>query len=140
MSRYIMVSSYDEHIEAEIVVKQLAQAGIKAKIRRHSPIGITRLINAGVGTYSVRVLEKDIAAACELLQIQTANMHPLRKKPVILCPQCDSEKIKSRTGFFSILVDFYLFDFCAFFMKRKNNRHTCEKCGHQWHIYFSRNG
>lgn len=140
MAKFIMIISYDARIEAEVAAQQLKNKSIQAKVRCHSPIGFTRLWNEGVGHYSVRVLEQNVKAACEVLQVQTATMHPKRETTVILCPQCDSKKIKSRTGFMSLLIDFYLFDFLAFFMKRKNNRHTCENCGHQWHIYFSRNG
>ncbi|MEZ5534831.1 MAG: hypothetical protein R3F02_04335 [Thiolinea sp.] len=137
MNNLKAVATYPETIAAHIMQKELETAGIASEVFMHQA---DETSFTSVSSASLMVAEQDFERATIFLNSHTPEPEPLpaNRRRRIHCPECNSANITSKAGYWSRFADYMVFDFFAFFIIKKKDKHYCNDCGHRWRIWFGR--
>lgn len=123
---FVTVASFDNYIEANIVLGKLQNEGIEVFLRDEYTVTIDPILTNAIGGIKLTVMEHDADEARRLLAAFAAE-----KRALLECPFCHSHNVEyitnpARSGnWFSALVSFFA---ASYAVSIKKSYH-CFNCG-----------
>jgi putative signal transducing protein len=87
--RYLSVESFDNYIEANIILSRLQQEGISCWLQNETSATIAPFLANSLGGIKLMIAESQVDRAVELLE-QFKN----EKESILKCPRCHSSNVE----------------------------------------------
>ncbi|MBX3256507.1 MAG: DUF2007 domain-containing protein [Chitinophagaceae bacterium] len=123
---FVTVASFDNYIEANIVLGKLQNEGIEAFLKDEYTVTIDPILTNAIGGIKLTVMEQDAEEARRLMQVFAAE-----KRALLECPFCSSHNVEyisnpTRSGnWLSALVSFFVSSYAVSIEKT----YHCFNCG-----------
>lgn len=123
---FVTVASFDNYIEANIILGKLQNEGLDAFLRDEYTVTIDPILTNAIGGIKLTVMEKDVQEARRLLAAFAAE-----KRALLECPYCNSHNVEyisnpAKSGnWFTALVSFFI---SSYAVSVKKSYH-CFSCG-----------
>lgn len=87
--RYVPIQSFDNYIEANIILSRLEQEDIICWLKDENTVTIDPILTNAIGGIKLMVPESQVSRARELLQ-----QFRTEKQSIVRCPQCSSSNVE----------------------------------------------
>jgi hypothetical protein len=121
------VATFNDQDKAEVLLKQLQDAGIHAEIFDETKLQKYWFLSHPLAGMKVRVEEHDFDRAMQLLGAEEATEN---LKSEVRCPQCGSAEIEYPQFTRKFIVPTLMEIFCV--LKLVDREFYCEKCHFTW--------
>lgn len=123
---FVTIASYDNYIDANIVLGKLQNEGIEAFLRDEYTVTIDPILTNAIGGIKLTVMEQDAEEARKMLALFAAE-----KRALLECPSCHSHNVEyisnpAKSGnWFTAIISFFM---SSYAVPVKKSYH-CFDCG-----------
>lgn len=123
---FVTVATFDNYIEANIILGKLQNEGVEAFLRDEYTVTIDPILTNAIGGIKLTVMEQDVEEARRLLAAFAAE-----KRALLECPYCQSQNVEyisnpAKSGnWLSAILSFFI---SSYPVSIKKSYH-CFNCG-----------
>ncbi|MCB0422223.1 MAG: DUF2007 domain-containing protein [Bdellovibrionales bacterium] len=137
-SEWVLLRSFSNSLEANIVCSFLNSQGIETQSRDEHIVNINWLYSNAVGGVKVMVRSQDLEAATSALEAQESA--PPLEVVGEECPKCHSTQTEHNFKSYKGIKTLFVALFALVLPFRDREAWSCLSCGHQWQKTESQSG
>jgi len=132
VDRLVTLASFDNDLNAHLLIAKLEEAGIKACMDNYATVSNIWALSNAVGGIQIQIFEKDINKALAVVD-ELGDAFPSRSifRPPDDCPQCGSYRVGMRRLSLPVLFAVVI-TLGIFVLWLRNESLQCKDCGHIW--------
>lgn len=130
--RLVTIKRFDNSLDTHLLKTKLESEGINCVIFDENLVAVNPLFNHTIGGIKLKIDEKDVLKAQEVLAQFEANELKSKQGKSVICPNCNSKDLysnyksmKGPKGILSVLISFLLTTFPLYF----KTVYKCKSCG-----------
>jgi len=132
--KFVVVAQFRDLPQAGLAQSTLEAIGIQCFLDNQYTVGVNWLYSSALGGVKLKVFEKDVAQAQEVLsqrdiEFPIQNYDQAEQIEEIGCPNCGSKEITTRNYTRKLAAISLMLSLPFFFFLKRNH---CHNCGHKW--------